>query len=133
MKTKKITIFGLVTSLIIITAISAQAIQQLEIQAPSSVNEGRRFLVRVVSYGNGSQNGTPVPGARIRAEWTNETFYTNGNGTVLLTAPYVNSTRMFGISAEKSGYLSDIAYITVVNSGGPTHGKLHCSQDPHGD
>ena len=131
---KKIVMIGLVTTLLLATTITSQAIPQLDLQAPSMVNEGQNFFVRVVIHngGNGSGNETPVANASIRPSWTNNTYYTDGNGLVLLTAPQVSSTTVFGIFASKLGYLSDYANITIVNVG-HGGGKMKCCMYPDGE
>jgi hypothetical protein len=127
---RKFGAIGLVMALYMVTAISAQAMPQLDIQSPSQVNEGQVFLVRVVAViqGNGSGNQSiPIAGVMVRPSWTNQTFYTNGNGTVLLTAPQVSYTTNFTIFASKIGFLSDWALIYVINI--PSHGgKEYCMQ-----
>jgi len=115
MRNGKLITLGLVTVLLLTTALSAQAMPQLLIQAPYAVDEYSIFEIQILATNgqNGSGNATPVANATIRPEWTNETFLTDENGVVVLCAPEVVYTQLFYIIAMKQGYLQDIVNIWV--------------------
>jgi hypothetical protein len=80
-------------------------IPQLVIDAPSSVIEEDDFLAIVTA------DGIPIMGARV--VFLNESYYTDSNGSVLLTAPRVDEDSWYDILASKDGYISDGALILV--------------------
>jgi len=81
--------------------------KQLEIHAPSSVNEGGSFEVYVTVW-NQSQ---PLSGVKVT--FMGVVYITNG--TLHLTAPLVNHTMVQMIYAEKQGYVSAKQPITILD------------------
>ena len=79
----------------------------LDIHAPSSVLEGLPFSISVTS--------TEIPVQNVTIEFNNEIFHTDLQGIVLLTAPLVDESTDYLLSAKKTGYQSDTTWITVLN------------------
>jgi len=78
--------------------INKVTLEQLSISTQSSVNEGNEFQVTV------SADGASVSDASVI--FNGNTFLTNLNGIVTLTAPSVSSDTSYTITASKTGYLS---------------------------
>jgi len=98
--------------------------EQLVIHAPASVLAGEDFLVIV-----GANCNESVANASITTGWTmNETFYTDENGELILSAPLVEYPLYSWIKAEKDGYLSDLVWITI-----ETGGQNYTIGDVNGD
>jgi len=93
-----------------VSIIVINILPQLVISAPSEVDEGENFEVFVTtSY------GVPVGNAMVIPEWNGESYYTDMNGTVWLTAPEVLNDTVFVINVSKLGYISNWTLITVLN------------------
>jgi len=90
-----------------LTVFPYQTIQQLQIFAPSSVDENEMFLVNI------SIDNMSIPNAFV--SFNGETKQTNFNGTVTFIAPDVNITHDFLIVAFKYGYMNGSTTITVIN------------------
>jgi len=85
-------------------------IKKLTVHAPSSVYEGESFTVYVTA------DGMPVENALI--SFLNGSYYSSPNGTVI-TAPMVEHTRNYSITASKPGYAEDVTIICVINDNRP--------------
>jgi len=118
---KKIIILGLVFTMILSTVTLAGLakpyrvnpskeilINKLKLHAPSSVMEGKQFLVVVTA------NDRPVERALV--VFLNGSFFTDRNGTVILRAPMVEHTTAFEITASKPGYIPDRVWIKVIDN-----------------
>lgn len=83
------------------------SLPDLIIHSQSSVIEGEDFLVNIKS--------DEAPIENVMVEFNEVTYYTDANGDVTLIAPNVESHTSYLITATKSGYQSDSAWITVLN------------------
>lgn len=90
-----------------VTIIVTNTVPQLSIDAPSSITEGMPFEVTVTVV------TLPVDNAAIL--FNNKTYHTNTSGQVLLTAPLVDYSTDYTLTALKDGYLSAISTIDVLN------------------
>jgi hypothetical protein len=91
---------------------------QLSISAPPSVNEETSFQVMVTA------DGTPV--AEVRVTFADVMYLTDTDGIVDLIAPSVDQNTTYRITADKTGYLSDSTWITVLNQEEELHiGWVH--------
>jgi len=82
-------------------------INQLIIDAPSSVYEGESFVVVVTA------DDMPIRDALV--VFLNEKYYTGPNGSAKFIAPMVEHTCNYSITASKTGYLDGITWICVMN------------------
>ena len=101
----------LIRGILPITLISIEKIKELKIIAPSSVDEGKVFGVRVVD-----SSGEPVEKAMVTVSWLKCekcVFYTDKNGFVKLVAPRVEKDTVGYITATKTGYSEDRAKIII--------------------
>ena len=86
-------------------------IKKLSVYAPSSVYEGESFAVFVTADG--------MPLQDVLIAFLNGSYYTGSNGTAVLTAPMVEHTWNYSITASKPGYMADITWICVLNDERP--------------
>jgi len=80
---------------------------QLQLAIPSSMGEGREFVVGVYT----SQG----PIADVIVFWLNGTYITDSTGRVTLTAPMVDHDTSFEIRAIKQGYQDAVGQILIIN------------------
>ncbi|MCX6665927.1 MAG: hypothetical protein NT038_07730 [Euryarchaeota archaeon] len=85
-------------------------VMQLQLAIPSSMSEGREFVVGVYVFDDANRT---IPIANATVFWLNGTYFTDSTGRVLLTAPYVDADAFFEIRASKSGYLSAVGQILI--------------------
>ncbi|MFH1100430.1 MAG: carboxypeptidase-like regulatory domain-containing protein [Methanobacteriota archaeon] len=90
-------------------------IEQLNIEASSTVTEGAAFQVRITA------SSGPISNATI--QFLDQTTHSNANGIGFLNAPFVDSDTSYSIIASKNGFTSKTITITVLdlypeNSGG---------------
>lgn len=79
----------------------------LVIDSPATVNEGEVFQVTITCEANNIGDATVT--------FNGDMFLTNSDGTVSLTAPYVDSDTSYSITASKTNYQSAVKSITVKN------------------
>ena len=82
---------------------------QLVIHVSSPIIEGTDFLVNITADDN------PVENAEVTVEWNSWAYFTDENGTTVITAPLVYTTTIYTISVRKAGHLPADDEITVIN------------------
>ncbi len=104
---------GYLSGVAYITVLDADP-PQLMLAIPSSMPEGREFIIGVYILGN--ENIT-VPIAYATVYWLNGSYLTNANGTVELQAPLVSYDTYMGIYAHKDGYCDASGLILILDEG----------------
>lgn len=94
-------------SSILTITITSPPLPELVIDSPSFVIEGYSFDIAVTA------TGIPIEGAIIK--FLEETYYTDSDGVVNLTAPLVENNADYFIIASHDDYESAIITITVLN------------------
>ena len=87
-------------------------LSQLIVHTPGFVMEGEDFLVRVTA------DNISIVNATVTVDWCNGSncsFFTDQNGSVILTAPFVDQPTNYTIWATKTGYLPGSASILVLD------------------
>ena len=79
----------------------------LVIDIPATVNEGEDFQVTITS------EGSTIEGATVT--FNGDSFLTDSDGIVTLTAPFADSDTSYSITASKTGYQSAVKSITVMD------------------
>ena len=95
------------SSILVMTFTRPPLENQLVIDAPSTVPEGQAFIVTI--YGN----GTTIANATVT--FADETYYSNADGQLTITAPLVNTNIQYQITTQHTGFESAVQTILVLN------------------